>query len=379
MITPKKRKALIIKYLEKNPLSNPRQIRTEHSEHEYHSKYLKKFLDELVSDGKIDLFLKKYYTVPKAGKEIDLLVNIIKSKSLDKPTFKKLEFIITKKNLTINTLINNCICLYHVKQKINDIENTVSVKSFSKYFIKLLKTYSFDHSYTDDFIIKNSFKRKSKKKENISKNELEMSVLSFLRLKWGYSFEYLTHLKSNKIPLGELFHRIFELCNTDRSTTASEFGTTNKALKFSLDQLITEKGVLSSSTSYDSEFNRIQPEKNANGFWNERSRIIETGVAIICHRSPSTRKKIAKNFEKFSDIPFTKLLPLKGISNMSKNPPSKTLTKNYTKHPQGYYEFYKETGMPPLQVINTKTGEIYYQSFDPTNPGKWNKEWEEIK
>lgn len=379
MITPKERKLSIIKYLEKNPLSSPRQIRTDHSEHEYHSKYLKKFLDELINDKKIDIFLKKYYAIPKAGKEINLLINIIKTAPLHKPTFKKLKFIKTKKNPTLYTIINNCICLYHLKLKINKLEKIASIQSFDKNFIKFLKSFSDDNYYTDFMVDKNFFKKNPIwKKMDESNNTLKKRISSFLRMYWNYSSEYLTHLKSNKIPLKELFHRVFELYNTDRSVTASKFGTTNKALKFSLESIITEKGVLSDSTTFDSEFNRIQPKKDKNDLWHERSRIISIGIGIMGNRLPSTRKKQAKIAEENSGIPFTKLIPMKGYSNLLKDAPTE-IPKNSAKHPIGYYEFYEKTGMPPLEVIDPKTGERFYQSLDPTNPGKWNKEWEEIK
>ena len=71
MITQKERKRLIIQYLQKNPLSNFRQIRINHSEHEYHSQYLRNLLDELIHEKKIGTFLKRYYAVPKSGKEME--------------------------------------------------------------------------------------------------------------------------------------------------------------------------------------------------------------------------------------------------------------------------------------------------------------------
>ena len=180
MITQKERKRLIIQYLQKNPLSNFRQIRINHSEHEYHSQYLRNLLDELIHEKKIGTFLKRYYAVPKSGKEITLLINIIKSIPLEKPTFKKLNFIKTKKNPTIYTIINNCICLYHLKLKINKLENIIPTHSFEQNFIKFLRTFS-DNNYYTDFMMDKDFIKKNPlwKKIDESNNTLVKRISSF--------------------------------------------------------------------------------------------------------------------------------------------------------------------------------------------------------
>jgi len=379
MISKKQRKNLIIKYLQKNPLSNPRQIRVNHSKHEYHSKYLQKLLDELIHEKKIDVFLKKYYAIPKSGKEINLLINIIKSVPLHKPTFKKLKFIKTKKNPTLYTIINNGICLYHLKFKINKMEKTFPIQSFDKNFIKFLKSFSDDNYYTDFMVDKKFFKKNPIwKKMDKSNNTYEKRISSFLRMYWDYSLEYYAHLKNNRTQLKELFNRIFELHNKGTSITAEKLGITNKALKRSLDQIITEQGVLRSSTSFDSKGNVIEPKKGKFGAWNERSRLLDIGLNIIGNKLPSKRKKYAKIAEENTGIPFTKLIPMEGYSNLLKDAPTE-IPKNSAKHPIGYYKFYEKTGMPPQEVIDLKTGERFYRSIDPTNPGKWNKEWEEIE
>jgi len=240
MLSNKKRKLLIIKYLQKNPLSSERKIRTNHSEHEYHSKYLKKYLDELIQDKKIDSFLKKYYVIPKSGKEINLLINIIKFVSLTKPKFKNLNFEYNR-NLTIKTIINNCICLYHMKLKINNLEDNTLQSLFNLNFIKFLKTFSDDNEYTEFIVNKNFFKDNPLWKTKIeSYNTLEKRVSNFLRLYWIYSFEYYEHLKNNRIPLNKIFNRVFQHYNEGKSITAKSLGITNKALKRSLDQIITE-------------------------------------------------------------------------------------------------------------------------------------------
>ena len=376
MITQKERKSLIIKYLEKNPLSSPRQIRTNHSKHEYKYEYLKRLLEELISEEKIAVFLKKYYVVPKIGKEINLLINIIKSVPLHKPIFKKLKFIKTKKNPTINSIINNCICPYHIKQKINKMEKTSTTQSFLQNFIKFLKSFS-DDDYYNEFMVEKNFLKKNPfwKKIDESSNTLEKRILNFLRLYWGYSFEYHAHLKSNKIPLKELFHRLFELYNSDRSITASNFRTSNKALKRSLDPLVTEQGVGRSSTSFNSEWNIVEPKITMYGIWKERSRILDVGVGILGHRNPSDRKKYAKNMEECTGIPFKKLIPMKGYSNLLKDTPTEPFQSIDPPIRRDYEAHYKKIGIPPHKIINKNTGESYYLFHDPKDPSKMTREW----
>jgi len=319
MITQKERKTLIIKYLQKNPLSNFRQIRVNHTKHEYHSLYLHNLLDELIQK-KIDTFLQRYYAVPKSGKEINLLIAIIKSAPLTKPMFKKLSFDNTLKNPTIKTIINNCICLYHLKLKINNFENIIPQRSFNPNFIKFLKTFSDDNYYTEFMVDKSFFKKNSLWKIKVkSNNTLEKRILNFLRLYWNYSFEYYTHLKNNRIPLKETFSRIFKQYNVGKSITAEDLGITNKALKRSLDQLTTKQGIYKDIIEYDSERNIIKPEKDMDGLWPRRPQILQIGLDILGHRTPSKRKKYAKIAEEQTGIPFTKLIPLDGYSNILKN------------------------------------------------------------
>jgi len=380
MITQKERKSLIIKYLEKNPLSSPRQIRTNHSKHEYHSKYLKKLLKELESEEKIAVFLKKYYAVPKSGKEINLLINIIKLTPLHKPIFKKLKFIKTKKNPTINNIINNCICLYHLKLKIIKLGKKNSIQSFDKNFIKFLKSFS-DDNYYNEFMVEKNFLKKNPfwKKMDESSNTLEKRILNFLRLYWNYSFEYHAHLKSNKIPLKELFHRLFELYNSDRSITASKFKTSNKSLKRSLDPLVTEQGVGRSSTSFDSEWNIVEPKIGMYGIWKDRTRILDVGVGILGQRIPSDRKKYAKKMEECTGIPFTKLIPMKGYSNLLKDAPTEPFQSIDALIRQDYEAHYKEIGIAPRKIINKNTGESYYLFRDPKDFSKITREWKGTK
>jgi len=376
MITQKERKSQINKYLQKNPLSASHKIRTDAFEHEYHSKYLKQLLDELIHEKKIDVFLKKYYIVPKSGKEINLLSNIIKSVPLNKPTFKKLKFIKTKKNPTISTIINNCICLYHLKLKINKMEKIFPIQSFDKNFIKFLKSFSDDNYYTDFMVNKNFFKKNPIwKKMDKSNNTYEKRISNFLHMYWDYSFEYHTHLKNNRIQLKELFYRIFELYNKGKSVTAENLAITNKALKRSLDQVITEQGVLKSSTSFDSQWNVIEPKKGRYGAWNERSRILDIGIGILGHRLPSKRKKYAKIAEENTGIPFTKFIPLKGYSNLLKDASTEPFQSIDPLIKRDFVSHYKEIGIPPHRVINKETGESYYLFHDPKNFSKLIQEW----
>ena len=376
MITQKERKSQINKFLQKNPLSTFHKIRTDAFEHEYHSKYLKQLLEELIHEKKIDVFLKKYYVIPKSGKETNLLINIIKSEPLNKPIFKKLKFIKTKKNPTINTIINNCICLYHLKLKINVLEKTIPTQSFDKNFIKILKSYS-DNNYYSMFIVQKNFFKQNPvwKKMDKSNDTVEKRILNFLYLYWNYSFEYHAHLKNNRVQLKELFYRIFELCNRGKSVTAKNLGITNKALKRSLDQLITEQGILKSSTSFDSQWDVIEPKKGRYGVWDERSRILDMGVGILGHRLPSKRKKYAKIAEENTGIPFTKFIPLKGYSNLLKDAPTEPFQSIDPLIRQDYEAHYKEIGIPPHKIINKKTGESYYLFHDPKNFSKLTREW----
>jgi len=376
MISKKQRKDLIITYLQKNPLSSSRQIRENHSTHEYHSKYLRELLDELIQEKKIDIFLKRYYAIPKSGKEVNLLINIIKSSPISKPAFKKLKFIKAKKNPTLYTIINNCICLYHLKLKINGWSKTTSIQSFEKNFIKFLKSFSDDNYYTSFMVDKNFFKKNPIwKKMDKSNNTSEKRISSFLRMYWDYSFEYYSHLKNNKTSLKELFNRIFQQYNEGKSITAKNLGITNKALKRSLDQLITEQGILKSSTSFDSQLNVIEPKKGKYGAWSERSRILDIGMGILGNRLPSKRKKYAKIAEENTGIPFTKFIPLKGYSNLLKDAPTEPFQSIDPLIRQDYEAHYKEIGIPPHKIINKKTGESYYLFHDPKNFSKLTREW----
>ena len=324
MITTTERKKLIIKYLQKNPLSNFRQIRINHSEHEYHSQYLHKLLDELIHEKKIDTFLQRYYEIPKSGKEINMLINIVKSTPLKNPEFKKLNFHNTLKNPTIKTIINNCICLYRLKLKINNLENTILERSFNPNYIKFLKTFSDDNYYTEFMADKGFFKKNPLWKIKVkSHNTLEKRILSFLRLYWTFSLEYYTHLKNNRIPLKETFSRIFKQSNEGKSITAEDLGITNKALKRSLDQLATKQGIYKDIIEYDSERKLVKPEKDMDGLWPRRPQILQIGLNILGHRTPSKRKKYAKIAEEQTGIPFTKLIPLNGYSNLLKDAPKK--------------------------------------------------------
>lgn len=322
MITQKERKTLIIKYLQKNPLSNFRQIRINHAKHEYHSQYLHNLLDQLIQEKKMDTFLQRYYALPKSGKEINMLINIVKSMPLKNPEFKKLNFDNTLKNPTIKTIIKNCICLYRLKLKINNLENTIPQRSFNSNFIKFLKTFSDDNYYTEFMVDKGFLKKNPLWKIKVkSNNTLEKRILNFLRLYWMYSFEYYTHLKNNRIPLKELFSRIFQLYNEGKSVTAENLRITNKALKRSLDQLTTKKDVYKNIIEYDSEWNVIMAEKDMDGLWSRRPQFLQMGLLILGHRTPSKRKKYAKIAEEQTGIPFTKLIPLDGYSNILKDAP----------------------------------------------------------
>lgn len=320
MITQKERKTLIIKYLQKNPLSNFRQIRINHAKHEYHSQYLHNLLDQLIQEKKLDTFLQRYYAVPKSGKEVNLLIAIVKSVPLTKPTFKTLSFDNTLKNPTIKTIINNCISLYHLKLKIHNFENIIPQRSFNPNFIKFLKTFSDDNYYTEFMVDKGFFKKNSLWKIKVkSNNTLEKRILNFLRLYWTFSLEYYAHLKNNRIPLKETFSRIFKQSNEGKSITAEDLGITNKALKRSLDQLSTKQGIYIDVIEYDSKGNLMKPEKDMDGLWPRRPQILQIGLNILEHRTPSKRKKYAKIAEEQTGIPFTKLIPLDGYSNILKD------------------------------------------------------------
>ena len=360
MLRIKKRKSLIIKYLQKSPLSSKRKIRTNHAEHEYHSKYLEKYLDELIQEKKIDTILERYYVIPESGREIDLLINIIKSVSLTKPKFSNLNF---KKNKdsTIKTIINNCICLYHLKLKINNLENRISQDLFNQNFIKFLKTFSDDNNYTEFMVDKNFFKDNPLWKIKIeSYNTLEKRILNFLQLYWGWSFEYYTHLKNNRISLNKIFSRIFQQYNEGKSITAEDLGITNKALKRSLDQIITEQGTLTDFVEYDSDMNLIKTS---------RPQILQMGIGILGHRLPSKRKKYAKIVEEMTGIPYTKLIPLDGYSSLLKDAPKEpkpldpNIEKKYVK------DLEKNFGVPHIKII-PKNGEPYYQIDDSLDPSK---------
>lgn len=380
MISKKQRKNLIIKYLQKNPLSSPRQIRENHSTHEYHSTYLKTLLEELICEEKIGMFLKRYYVIPKSCKETNLLINIIKSASISKPTFKKLKFIKTKKNPTLFTIINNCICLYHLKLKINKLEKTIPIQSFDKNFIKFLKSFSDNNYYIDFMVEKNFFKKNPAwKKMDESNNTPEKRISRFLRMYWDYSLEYHSHLKNNKTSLKELFNRVFQQHNEGKSITAEKLGITNKALKRSLDQLITEQGVLKSSTSFDSQWNVIEPKKGKFGAWNERSRLLDIGLGILGHRLPSKRKKYAKIAEENTGIPFTKLIPMKGYSTLLKEAPTDPFQSIDPRIRRDYEAHYNKIGIPPLKIIPTDGSEPYYLFHDPKYFSKLTREWKGTK
>jgi hypothetical protein len=371
---------LIIKYLQKNPLSSPRQIRVNHSKHEYHSKYLQKFLDELIHEKKIDVFLKKYFVIPKQGQEINLLVNIVKTIPLTKPVFRKLVFDVTSKNPTIHTIINNCICFYHLKLKINKLEPVISTASFNSNFIKFLKLYSDDNYYSGFFVDKNFLKKNPlwKIKDN-SNNTLEKRISNFLKFYWMYCDEYYKHLKNNRISLKEIFHRIFNQYNEGKSQAAETIGITNKGLKRSLNPMITEQGIYKDSIQYDSKWNLVKSKADKMGSWNDRPRILEIGRLILGHRLPSDRKKYAKKAEETTGIPFTKLIPMKGYSDLLKDAPTEPFQSIDPLIRQDYAEHYKEIGLPPHKRINKKTGESYYLFHDPKDFSKLTREWKGTK
>ena len=309
MLSHEKRKLLVIKYLKKYPLSNFRQIRMNHSKHEYHSRYLHEILDKLMQEKKIDMFMKRYYAFPDNSKEINLMINIIKNVSLTKPIFKKLTFDETLNNPTIETMMKNCICLYHIKLKINNFEGKLSKRLFDSKFIALLKQYSDDDYYHDALLVKGYLKKNPWQVKFRTHDTLEKRILNFLLHYWIFSYEYYQHWKNNKIPFGEIFNRLFKQQNEGKSTTARNIGITNKGLKRSLDRITGKYGLYKDVLEFDPEMIVMR---------SSRSRILDTGLAILGHRTPSKRRKYAKIWEEISGIPFTKLIPLKGYSQLLK-------------------------------------------------------------
>ena len=302
-----KRKSLILKYLCKHPLSNFRQIKINHAKHEYHSKYLHRFLDELISEKKVNVFMNRYYAIPEIKKEIETLVNMIKSVDLTKPAFKKLKYDYSHIEGKLENVLNNCICLYLLKMKIHTLQGDVDPLNkqtkvkFNKKFIKMLQTYSYLHYYSNYLWSENYHKEVPSWKNMKSQNDSLKRILQFLLYFWNYSSEYYDYIKNNRVPLKEILNRLEDSQKEGITTTAQERKLTNKAISRSLKHIETNQGITHHYVDFYPGRGEIIPKET-------RPMFMEIALRISAHRHASTRRKYAKIWERKTGIEFTKII-----------------------------------------------------------------------
>lgn len=122
-----RRKAKILFYIEKQPLSTVREIADNYHTHKSNFKLVKNSVDELLNENKVGKIFKStecYFVNPSKNEGKDILVKIVKSEKIFQNRFKKISRYDYHYGWPppFSEIVRRCINLFHLRLKILLIE-----------------------------------------------------------------------------------------------------------------------------------------------------------------------------------------------------------------------------------------------------------------
>ncbi|MGY5149568.1 MAG: hypothetical protein ACW9W3_05855 [Candidatus Nitrosopumilus sp. bin_68KS] len=221
----------IIQYITDNPLSFTRNIVDNYSKKRANYTSTEKILQNLKKTKKIASIGDNhpaYYVMPNKNNFAKTISEILQSKNIVKARFQKLTYENPKSDWSVEQIVSNLICLFHLHWKIHTLEKKsrknrpkLDSKQFQKKFSKnyhfVAKDFSFDDfrsAYT--YVISESYPMAKMK---------------------------LVSLSTHKFPLKKIHSLMKEYMKTkSMRSVADKHGTTTKNVRKLLDRLLDNKG-----------------------------------------------------------------------------------------------------------------------------------------
>lgn len=260
-LTSEPRKAKILSYLSRNPLSTIREIADNYHTTESNFRIVKTSVLELFEQSKVGKIFDSteyYFLNPSVDEGKDILVNIMKSKKIFQRRFSKIPYDddIHFGKPIFPQIVQKCINLSHLRLKIVIIEERRKskkpltprqlsriLKQYHSIFIDFLKDYSREkYSVLGNFISQKGSKGFESPRNPTQENML-VYLSNYIDARYDNDKLYFNQLVTRKISLQDKLNLMSTWIRTGNKRNAADVqGTTNKNIQRILKPIMYDKG-----------------------------------------------------------------------------------------------------------------------------------------
>jgi hypothetical protein len=247
-LNAEQRKSRILSYIQKHPLCTIREIADNYRIHESRFRLVKTDVTNLFTENKIGKVFNSrecYFLNPSEGKEIEFLVQIMKSGKIFQNRFKKMSVSVSTRYgwpPPFREIVETCISLLYLKLKISLIENrkktrkNLNIKQLKRFqkrhhskFIKFLQDYSFNKYSVLGPAISRRGDRGFVEIKNPTQKQRYVYLSNYLSARYHNDERYYKLLHSGSKSLSEKLGMISIWLRTGSIRNVSDmYGRTNK-------------------------------------------------------------------------------------------------------------------------------------------------------